>query len=98
MTNLPRIGIIGGGQLGKMLTLAAKSMGFYVVVSDPTPQSPAGQVADLQIVGDYKDKKTIQKVAKLCDVLTYEIELANTKTLEEIRKSGKKVYPPPKTL
>jgi 5-(carboxyamino)imidazole ribonucleotide synthase len=98
MKTLPKVGIIGGGQLGKMLVLAAKRMGFYVVVSDPTPASPAGQVADLQILGDYKDSKTIENVAKNCDILTYEIELANTETLEEIRKSGKKVYPSPKAL
>ena len=98
MTNLPRIGIIGGGQLGKMLALSAKSMGFFVVVSDPTKESPAGQVSDLQILGDYKDPKTIRTVSKNCDVLTFEIELANIKTLTAVRDGGKKVYPAPEVL
>ena len=93
-----RIGIVGGGQLGKMLTIAAKKMGFYVAVIDPTPQSPAGQVADLQIVADYKDAKAIQKLAKLTDVLTFEIELANSTVLDKILKSGKNVQPNPRTL
>lgn len=93
-----RIGIVGGGQLGKMLTLSAKKMGFFVAVSDPTPQSPAGQVADIQIIGDYKDDKTIRKLASICDVITFEIELANTRVLTTIQKKGKKVYPSPKVL
>ena len=93
-----RIGIVGGGQLGKMLTIAAKKMGFYVAVIDPTPQSPAGQVADLQIVADYKDAKAIQELAKLTDVLTFEIELASSTVLDKILKSGKNVQPNPRTL
>nr|WP_241208685.1 hypothetical protein [Thermotoga sp. Cell2] len=50
---MKKIGIIGGGQLGKMMTLEAKKMGFYVIVLDPTPRSPAGQVADEQIVAGF---------------------------------------------
>ena len=49
------IGIIGGGQLGRMMTHAAKKMGFHVVVLDPGENSPAGQVADSQIIGSWND-------------------------------------------
>lgn len=93
-----RIGIVGGGQLGRMLTQEAKKMGFYVAVVDPTPDSPAGQLADKQIVADYKDEQAILELAKNIDVLTFEIELANSKVLEDLVKKGLKVNPSPQTL
>ncbi len=93
-----RIGIVGGGQLGKMMAQAAKKMGFYVVVTDPTPNSPAGQVADKQIVGGYKDEKTTRKLAQEVDVITVDAEFVNDKVLEEIARSGKPVHPSPKTI
>ena len=57
------IGIGGGGQLGRMLTDAAHKLEYKVVVLDPTPNSPAGQVADEQIVGDYKDAQKIGRAS-----------------------------------
>lgn len=92
------IGIVGGGQLGRMLTFEAKKMGFTVMVLDPTPQSPAGQVADYQIIADYKDEKAIYELAQKSDIITFEIELANDKALQELIKKGKSVNPNPKTL
>ena len=83
-----RIGIIGGGQLGMMMAQSAKSMGFYVTILDPTPQSPAGQVVDQQIIADFNDEKAIIEVAKQSDFLTFEIENTNGKFLDEL---GKKV-------
>lgn len=93
-----RIGIVGGGQLGKMLTVAAKKLGFYVTVIDPTPGSPAGQVANRQIVADYKDEKAILRLAKISDFITFEIELANDKALNDLVKKGKQINPTPTTL
>lgn len=93
-----RIGIVGGGQLGKMLTIAAKKMGFYVVVTDPTPQSPAGQVADHQIVADYKNEEAIRALAEISDIITFEIELANDEVLNDLVSKGKIVQPNPQTL
>lgn len=93
-----RIGIVGGGQLGKMLTQSAKKLGFFVTVIDPTAHSPAGQVADKQIVADFKDEKAIYKLAKYSDVITFEIELANNKALDTLIKKGKTVHPSPQTL
>lgn len=92
------IGIVGGGQLGRMLTIEAKKMGFHVIVTDPTPQSPAGQVADEQILAGYKDEKGIRELAQKSDFITFEIELANDKVLEELIDQGKSVNPNPKTL
>lgn len=93
-----RIGIVGGGQLGKMLTMSAKKFGFYVTIIDPTPQSPAGQIADEQIVADFKDAKAIKKLAELSDVITFETELADFTSLYDAVKKGKIVNPSPKTL
>ena len=92
------IGIVGGGQLGRMLTFSAKKLGFNVIVTDPTPQSPAGQVADQQIIGGYKDEKATKELAKLSDILTVDAEFVNDEVLEKIAKSGKPVHPSPQTI
>ena len=57
------LGIVGGGQLARMLTEAAHGLGFRVVVLDPTPDSPGGQVADEQIVGSFTDTGMIRALA-----------------------------------
>ncbi len=93
-----RIGIVGGGQLGRMLTVAAKRLGYRVIVLDPTPNSPAGQVADKQIIGDFTDEQKIRDLAAESDVLTFEIELANADVLEDLTKKGVQVHPSAKTL
>lgn len=93
-----RVGIVGGGQLGQMLTIAAKNLGYYVAVVDPTPQSPAGQVADKQIIGGYKDDKAIRELAKDVDVITVDAEFVNTGTLSDLEKQGKQVFPSPQTI
>lgn len=81
-----RIGIVGGGQLGKMMAQEAKKMGFFVTILDPTPNSPAGQVADCQVVADFNDEKAIIEVAKESDFLTFEIENTNGKFLDDLEK------------
>lgn len=68
------IGIIGGGQLGRMMCLAAKAMGFRVAVLDPTPNCPCGQIADVEITAAYNDLLAIKKLADISDVITYEFE------------------------
>jgi len=68
------IGILGGGQLGRMLTLEAKRMGFRVVTLEPLPNSPCGQVADEQIVAAYDDLRAIGELGARSDVVTYEFE------------------------
>lgn len=93
-----RIGIVGGGQLGRMLTVSAKKMGFYVTVTDPTPHSPAGQIADNQIIGGYKDERTTRELAQQSDVITIDAEFVNDTILEELEKKGTPVYPSPQTI
>jgi 5-(carboxyamino)imidazole ribonucleotide synthase len=68
------IGILGGGQLGRMMALSAREMGLKVVVLEPGENSPCGQVADQQIVSGYEDRDGIQQLASLSDVVTYEFE------------------------
>ncbi|MCY7781958.1 MULTISPECIES: 5-(carboxyamino)imidazole ribonucleotide synthase [unclassified Bacillus (in: firmicutes)] len=68
------IGIIGGGQLGKMMAVSAKQMGYKVAVVDPVKDSPCGQVADVEITAHYNDRKAIRKLAEISDIITYEFE------------------------
>ena len=78
------IGIIGGGQLGQMLTFAAKQAGLRVVILDPNPDCSAAQAADSSIVAEYSDKKAIEELARRSDVLTYEFENVDLEALEDV--------------
>lgn len=68
------IGILGGGQLGRMLAMAAARLGFEVVILDPDPKAPAAQVANRHIVAAYDDPAALAMLAELCDIVTYEFE------------------------
>ncbi|MFO3790990.1 5-(carboxyamino)imidazole ribonucleotide synthase [Bacillus mojavensis] len=68
------IGMIGGGQLGKMMAVSAKQMGYKVAVVDPVKDSPCGQVADIEITASYNDREAIRKLAEISDIITYEFE------------------------
>ncbi|MDM5318205.1 5-(carboxyamino)imidazole ribonucleotide synthase [Fictibacillus sp. b24] len=68
------IGILGGGQLGRMMALSAREMGLNVVVLEPGENSPCGQVADQQIAAAYDDREGIKELAERSDVVTYEFE------------------------
>lgn len=68
------IGIIGGGQLGRMMAVAAKEAGYKIAVLEPTMDSPCGQVADIRIVADYDDEAALEELAEVSDVITYEFE------------------------
>ncbi len=83
------IGILGGGQLGRMLTLEAKRMGYRVVVLEPLTNSPTGQIADEQIVSAYDDLRFIGELGARTDVVTYEFEnipLVSVEALEADRR------------
>lgn len=68
------IGILGGGQLGRMIALEGRRMGYRLITLDPTPDSPCGQVADSQVVAAYDDAAAARQFAQQCDVITYEFE------------------------
>lgn len=77
------IGIIGGGQLGQMMALSAKSMGYKVAILDPTADSPAGQVSDFQIVANYDDQVALKALSSRSDILTYEFENVDVTALSQ---------------
>lgn len=79
------IGIVGGGQLGRMMALSAKYMGYRVGVLDPTPDCPTAQVADFQVTAPYDDREAIAELARRSDVLTYEFENVDADALDEVR-------------
>lgn len=94
------LGIIGGGQLGMMLTEAAKKMPNHiseVIVLDPTPNCPAARVGAKQIVADFKEEKAILELADKVDILTYEIESGNSEVLKRA-ESKTTINPSPETL
>ena len=68
------IGIIGGGQLGRMLAMAAARLNFRTVILEPQADSPAAQLANRQITAAYDDPSALAELAGLCDVVTYEFE------------------------
>jgi len=93
------LGVVGGGQLGRMLGEAAAPLGVDVVVSDPTPACPATPVVHGQIVGAFDDYDTLYELAERADVLTYEIELADPAMLAQVSdETGTPVHPDPATL
>ena len=96
---LETLGVVGGGQLGRMLAEAAAPLGVEVIVADPTPDAPAAAVARDQVVGDFDDPETTRAVAERSDALTYEIELADPDALERVaEETGVPVHPSPDTL
>jgi 5-(carboxyamino)imidazole ribonucleotide synthase len=78
------IGIVGGGQLGRMMALSAKYMGFRIGVLDPTPDCPTAQVADFQVTAEYDDRAAIAELARRSDVLTYEFENVDADALDAV--------------
>jgi len=90
-----KIGIIGGGQLGKIMSQKAKKMGFHVTILDPTPNCPAAQVSDKHILGGFYDKVKLEELVQQTDVTTFELEHIDTSILKELHNHGHKIYPSP---
>ncbi|QHJ72020.1 5-(carboxyamino)imidazole ribonucleotide synthase [Planococcus halotolerans] len=80
------IGIIGGGQLGRMMAMAAKEAGFKIAVLDPSMDSPTGQVADTQLIAPYDDLEALEELAAVSDVITYEFENIDVEGLSHLCK------------
>ncbi|KAL3141483.1 hypothetical protein ABBQ32_005045 [Trebouxia sp. C0010 RCD-2024] len=94
----PKVGILGGGQLGKMLAMEAAKMGIRIVVLDPTAGCPASAVA-VQLVGSFRDTAAVKQIAQLVDVLTVEIEHVDVEALETAAAQfNLDVEPTPHTL
>lgn len=92
------IGIVGGGQLGRMLTEAAHPLGYQVTVVEATPDCPATKAGANQIMGGLKDADAIRQLAEQTDVVTWEIEHIDTRVLIDLASEGYNVQPSPSTL
>ncbi|SFE72409.1 5-(carboxyamino)imidazole ribonucleotide synthase [Flavobacterium xueshanense] len=93
-----KLGILGGGQLGKMLLFDTRKFDIQTYVLDPSDQAPCKIACDQFFKGDLMDFETVYNFGKKVDVLTFEIELVNLDALVKLEKEGLKVYPSPKTL
>jgi 5-(carboxyamino)imidazole ribonucleotide synthase len=89
------IGMLGGGQLGRMTAMAARRMGYQIITLDPDPQCPASFVCDDQIVAKYDDESALQKLARQADVITLEFENIS---VEPLKKLESKIHPNWKVL
>ena len=93
-----KLGILGGGQLGKMLLYDAKRYDLHTKVMDSNHQAPCAKIADEFIVGDITNYQDVIDFGNNVDIITVEIEKINTDALLDLEKKGKKVYPSAKTL
>jgi len=93
-----KLGILGGGQLGKMLLFDTRKFDIQTYVLDPSAEAPSRIACDAFFQGDLMDFDTVYNFGKNVDVLTFEIELVNLKALLQLEEEGLKVYPSPKTL
>ena len=92
------LGILGGGQLGKMLLYETRKFDIKTSVLDPSNEAPCKIACDHFEIGDLMDFDTVYNFGKKVDVLTFEIELVNIEALEKLEKEGIIVYPRPRTL
>lgn len=93
-----KLGILGGGQLGKMMLFDTRKFDIQTYVLDPSDEAPCKIACDKFFKGDLMDFETVYNFGKQVDVLTFEIELVNLAALVKLEEEGLKVYPSPKTL
>ena len=93
-----RLGVLGGGQLGKMLLAEARKWDLNVKILDPNENAPSKINSNELVLGDFKDYETVINFAQGLSHLTIEIENVNTKALFQIQEKGVKVYPSPKII
>jgi len=92
------LGILGGGQLGRMLALAAARLGFDVAILDPEADCPAGRVARTTITAAYDDPGALKRLAEASDVITFEFENVPARAVERLLASGAEVAPNARAL
>ena len=92
------IGILGGGQLGRMLALAAARLGFDVCILTPEPEAPASRVAAQTLVAAYDDAAALAELSRSCAVITFEFENVPARALEALIAAGAEVAPAPRAL
>jgi len=92
------LGILGGGQLGRYMAIAAQQLGYRVAVLDPESQAPAHQVAHQAITAPYDDPEALERLASLCQVVTFEFENVPASSLEPFARRGVAIRPGPQVL
>tara|TARA_X000001036_G_scaffold235706_1_gene219988 strand:- start:25 stop:1179 length:1155 start_codon:yes stop_codon:yes gene_type:complete len=92
------LGILGGGQLGKMLLYSTRKFDIKTKVLDPSDSAPAKLASDIFVQGDLTDFQTVYDFGKDVDVLTIEIEKVNVEALEKLEQEGVTIYPQPQVL
>ena len=92
------LGILGGGQLGKMLLYSTRKLDIKTKVLDPDKNAPGRLASDIFVQGDLTDYQTVYNFGKDVDVLTIEIEKVNVEALEKLEQEGVAVYPQPHVL
>lgn len=92
------LGVLGGGQLGRMLIQSAINYNQDIHILDPDSNAPCKDIAQYFQVGSLKDFDTVYSFGKNCDVITVEIEAVNTDALQKLADEGKKVFPQPHIL
>lgn len=95
---MKKVGIVGGGQLGKMMISSSAALDLDITVLDPSPDCPAHRLANRTIQADFHDKEAIRKLASCVDVLTFEFEHIDVTALEEAEREGCLVVPSAETL
>jgi 5-(carboxyamino)imidazole ribonucleotide synthase len=92
------LGVLGGGQLGRMLIQSAINYNQDIHILDPDPNAPCKDIAQHFVVGSLKDFETVYAFGQTCDLITVEIEAVNTAALQKLADEGKKVFPQPHIL
>ncbi len=93
-----RLGILGGGQLGRMLLQACPNYDVYNVVLDPDPEAPCRHLASRFVQGSLTDYETVYRFGKEVDLLTIEIENVNVQALYQLEREGLTIYPQPRVI
>ena len=93
-----RIGILGGGQLGRMIIQSAVDFNLNISILDPDPEAPCKNLTANFVPGSLTDFETVYKFGSNCDLITIEIENVNVEALRRLQQEGKKVYPQPEII
>ena len=93
-----RLGILGGGQLGRMLLQAGIDLNLYTLILDPDPDAPCKSLCNEFVEGSFADYDAVYAFGKKCDIVTIEIEHVNTGALRKLQQEGVKVYPEPEVI
>ncbi|WP_114783717.1 5-(carboxyamino)imidazole ribonucleotide synthase [Botryobacter ruber] len=98
MTGEVKLGILGGGQLGRMLLQAGLDFNLYTLILDPDKDAPCKPLCNEFYVGSFRDFDTVYNFGKKCDIVTIEIEHVNCDALAKLEEEGVKVYPDARTV